>query len=699
MNTHHNLHTWLVLATTAILMCCGFARGWAQSVQQGITLEYKGSNPKTPMAGVSVTAANAGSVMSGDDGCFELRFRTLRTGDQIQFRRIELNGYEVMNTEALEVARVARQEGNATAERLAIVMAPTKMLRQLRDGYRSVAVERYKRQLHEAEAEAEKLRQQGQLQEQEFNERLDALEAEYDEKLNRLESYIDKFARIDLSDIDADEQHIVELVQAGQFDEALAIYDRQDLAARLRQSRADLQRLTDARQQITAAEQQKAQENLRLRQSIDRQITLLRMAGGEDNLQKVYRLYHETFLADTTDWEARRDYAKSLYEQGLNPESEHVLEAGIATTTNALARGMMYLDLMDSRWNADDVDQALAYADLAEQILAPLAEGNYTVYTRALPAYAFTQLQYSLIDGQAEKCQKVVSNIQEHWNPDTLNASSLSSYIELLGSMTDHYSLQLDHKQSLWCVEQGIKLGQCMQRQFPAQSTLFEIYAAACSTYALEGQVEQATEAARNSVRLLDDIVQKRIPTVLLHDAASSLFLISEALTYCEQYALADSIIRYEEHHQLFRDFETKFAGTNREVSGCYRLAKVAVLLHNGQTADAEQLANEAFGYLNAEQNEKMRPLNLGQIRQAQGNLSEAEQYYKEAIRACQKLNAESPSAWITDDICTCSLLLAQLYAQQGSRRQSDQMIKQAKKHAVFGYNQQKLDQIRNTHK
>lgn len=699
MKILRSVRSLLTLAFTAVLMCCSLQQGWAQSVQQGITLEYKGSNPKTPMAGVSVTAANAGSVMSGDDGCFELRFRTLRTGDQIQFRRIELNGYEVMNTEALEVARVARQEGNVEADRLPIVMVSSQMLRQLRDGYRSVAVERYKRQLREAEAEAEKLRQQGQLQEQEFNERLDALEAEYDEKLGKLETYIDRYARIDLSDLDADEQQIVELVKAGKFDEALQIYDRQDLASRLSQSRAERQKLEEARQQIALAEQQKADENQRLRQSIERQVLLLRMAGGQDNLQKIYDIVRLTFQADTTDWEARRDYAKTLFEQGLISESEQVLNAGIATTTDDLARGMMYLDLMDSRWNADDIEQALSYANVAEGILSPLADGNYTIYTRALPAYAFIQLQYNLLNGLTDNCPKVVSHIKEHWNPDTLNANSLSSYIALLGSMTDYYSLQLDHKQSLWCVEQGIELGRCMQRQFPTHSTLFEIYSAACSTYALEGLVDLATDAARNSVHLLNDILQKHIPSILLPDVAVSLFLISEALTYCEQYALADSIIMWEEQFQLFQNYETKFSDFNPEASGCYRLAKVAVLLHNGKTDDAEKLADEAFNYLNDEQIKFWRPVTLGRIRQAQGSISEAIHYYQDAISACQELNAENPSAWITDNICSYSLLLAQQYAQQGDRRQFDKMIKQAKKHAIFGYNLQKLDQIRKTYK
>ena len=85
----------------------------AQSVQSGLVLEYNGSLQKTPLSDVVITAGNAPIVTSDAEGQFSLSFRTLHAGDAIQFRRIERAGYEVMNTEALEAARVARNNDNA----------------------------------------------------------------------------------------------------------------------------------------------------------------------------------------------------------------------------------------------------------------------------------------------------------------------------------------------------------------------------------------------------------------------------------------------------------------------------------------------------------------------------------------------------------------------------------------------------------
>ena len=116
----------------------------SQSVQRGQVLEYQGTNPKTPLPRVHIAATNASATQSDADGHFTLQFRTLHAGDAIQFRRIELSGYEVMNSEALEVARVARPQGVSDDEApLRIIMAQRETLRRLREGYRAVSQQRY----------------------------------------------------------------------------------------------------------------------------------------------------------------------------------------------------------------------------------------------------------------------------------------------------------------------------------------------------------------------------------------------------------------------------------------------------------------------------------------------------------------------------------------------------------------------------
>lgn len=699
MKILRSVRSQLTLAFTAILMCCSLQQSWAQSVQQGITLEYKGSNPKTPMAGVSVTAANAGSVMSGDDGCFELRFRTLRTGDQIQFRRIELNGYEVMNTEALEVARVARQEGNAEADRLPIVMVQSQMLRQLRDGYRSVAVERYKRQLREAEAEAEKLRQQGQLQEQEFNERLDALEADYDEKLGKLETYIDRYARIDLSDLDADEQQIVELVKAGKFDEALQIYDSQNLASRLSQSRAERQKLEEARQQIALAEQQKADENQRLRQSIERQVLLLRMAGGQDNLQKIYDIVRLTFQADTTDWEARRDYAKTLFEKGLTQQSIDVLTTGIALCDDPYGQGMMHLDIMDAYQNIGETDNAYHQALEARSALWPLRETNYQVLSRALPAFTSIEVLYLLEKGDILSCQSAVERVTENWSPDSLNFYSLQSYLLMLTTLSDYYSRTADHKHSLWSAHEAIQLGQKVSQQFPSSTLLNDALANGCSIFAVEGLHDEAVEAARQCSSLWEKVAQKGINRSLLPHSALHYLLMAEAMTMLEDYSMLEAVITSEQQLHIFEQLQNHYPDLKLDFIAGYKLLQVELLLHKGALAEAQALTDKALTYLE-QTNDVMasfnRPVFEAKNLLAQGRPAEAAIRIQQAIDICEALYAADNDAWMADNLCQYYLLLASCQAATGDRKAYNKTMKRAERIAVFEIDTLRINNTKN---
>lgn len=269
-----------------LLLTVSYLYVHAQSVQQCLVTEYHGSNAKTPLAGVSVSAANAGASMSDQEGRLTLRFRSLKAGDKIQFRRIELNGYEVMNTEALEAARVSHLDTTA----LCIVMCRTEELAQLRDGYRTKAAQHYRQQMEAKRQQIEQLKRDGQLQLNEYNSHMDRLEEEYERQMSTLDTYVDKFARIDLSELDDTERQIVALVQEGRFDEAIARYDDMHLTERLAQGVKQQQQLTNDLQTIDSAIDAKHDEAERLEHGIDQQIELLQRVGGAENQEKIETL-------------------------------------------------------------------------------------------------------------------------------------------------------------------------------------------------------------------------------------------------------------------------------------------------------------------------------------------------------------------------------------------------------------------------
>ena len=683
-----------IMATSVVVM--------GQSVQRGQVLEYQGANPKTPLAKVHIAAANASAVQSDAEGQFTLQFRTLHAGDAIQFRRVELSGYEVMNTEALEVARVARVEAvdpSDQSAQLHIVMAPRETLHRLKEGYRVVSQKRYEEQMKAAEAEIKKLRDAGQLAESQYNERMNALEEEYEEKLSKLETYIDKFARIDLSDIDQEEQHIVELVQQGKFEEALQIYEGQHLHERLQKNKADIQQLTVVRNQLDDATRRKAQENLRLRQSIDRQVTLLRMAGGEDNLRKVHQLLRDTYLADTTYFEARRDYVMSLHYYYDYETIIQLLNSGIASEADPFARGMMVIDLMSIRWEQEQYDESYRLAQRADSILSPLQQSNYAVASRALPAWSFYQLQYWMRSGEFEACQPVAERLRREWAPDTLDINSLFAYINVLTALSDYYSGVGDQAQSLWCARQSLQLGEIMEQRNPWRSVLFDACANACSTFLMEGLRTEACQSARRCLTLLAERLKRGSAPSVYANVFSACNTLMQALVPAGEYALADSVAQWMQDHYVLNHLRLDDSLSRLHLS-LYQYYQAQVLLHKGQSTDAEALSIKALQTM--EESEEgadltvyLRPEWEARLALSQGQYSSAAKACQKAIKVCCDLYKESEDAWDADNVCRYYLLLAEIHLASGKSGKAKKTLQEAEKYAAFESNRQDISALR----
>lgn len=718
MNYYRNMY-FRFLTSLIVLLWSAIGLASAQSVQQGLAMEYKGKSEKQALAGVSVTAANAGSVISDEKGEFTLNFRTLKAGDQIQFRRIEMYGYEVMNTEALEVARIARaSQANSTttsssdnATPLQIVLAPHKLLQQLRDGYRSVASQRYQKQLAEAEAEAERLREAGQLAEADYNQRMDALEEEYEEKLSKLESYIDKFARIDLSDLDQDEQQIIDLVQAGDFDQALSLYDKQDLANRLAQSRADRQKLTDARQQIAQAEQQKARENQRLRESIERQILLLRMAGGEENRMKVHEILHQTYLADTTHIETLRDYVRSLVEYDRQDEAIALVRSAMLRPYDAedkeefFQHCMLLMELSRIYFQQQDMENSKLLALEVDSLYGSRLATDTKLASRVLPQVASFLLRQLLEEGETDKLQLQAEKLRRHWNPDSLHTGSLSAYADVCGALSDYYSHIGDTEQNHWAIATGIELGENLYARYPWAIFLADNYSTACGVYALDDMRGKAQAAARRAAELISlDLTQRR-GTQRLINSASDYYQLLEALTGMEEYTLADSLMQLQESQRVFAELDERYPGMLDAIHCIYQFSEARVRLHQGRIAEADSVIQTSLGTLSAMEDYASlyavhRPYLLGMLADAQGKNDEARELYLEAIRVQEEIyEASEHDTWEADQLCRNYLRMADLCGRQRDKKGLRSYLKLAEKVAAFPYNKTQVEEYKKKYK
>lgn len=288
----------------------------AQVVQRGLMLEYNEELAKSPLGGVEVVVRGAPSSVSDASGGFELEFLTQSGGERVSVTRIEKPGYEVFNKEALEQWNINPEEP------FRIVMCESGRFKRIRDNYSRVSSESYARQQASEESRLRELLEDGALKEEEYRKELYELKVEYQTKLDDIESYVDRFARIDLSELNEAEREIIRLVQAGDMEGAIAKYEAQDLVGKYRAETEDIREIETARESLDEAEQAKREGRDSLFAAVRRQLETYVLAGGEENYAKAGNLLREVALADTTNLEAVWEYVTFAYDQKDYREAE-----------------------------------------------------------------------------------------------------------------------------------------------------------------------------------------------------------------------------------------------------------------------------------------------------------------------------------------------------------------------------------------
>ncbi len=316
--TTHNQKSAKRAFLTLIAMIATTLTALGQATQPCIVKQYNQKQTKTPLPGVQVEVRDAGSAASGTDGTLTLRFATLKPGDKVTLRRVTKAGYEIFNKTAIDQWNVSRSQ-----QRLEIVLVKSDYFAQLKNNLTSSSTDNYKKKYEQAKAELARQQKAGKLKEEEYRKRINDLEDQYDNALKNLDSYIDQFARIDLSVVSAEEQRILEMVEQGKIDEAVKAYEELDITGKLRQARKNKKALSEAKARIEEEEAQQDQTIKELKEKQKREIATLKLAGGKENYDKVAQMLKENALADTTDINAVWEYAKYALVQGNNKDALH----------------------------------------------------------------------------------------------------------------------------------------------------------------------------------------------------------------------------------------------------------------------------------------------------------------------------------------------------------------------------------------
>lgn len=231
---------------------------------------------------------NAGRTLTDQDGKFMLYFRTLKPGDKVEVRDIGKMGYEVFNKDAVEAWRVGNDDAPFT-----IVLCKSETFKALKDKYNAIASMSYAQQEAKEVAKLNELLKKGKMQQADYERQVQELKNQYEEQLENLDSYIDRFARIDLSELSAEEQEIVQLVQDGQIDPAIERYDKMNLLAKMEELSKQQAEVQSAQAALAQKQQEIAAQEMKVYEMISNQISLLGLAGGKENFARIATL-HET---------------------------------------------------------------------------------------------------------------------------------------------------------------------------------------------------------------------------------------------------------------------------------------------------------------------------------------------------------------------------------------------------------------------
>ena len=380
----------------------------AQTTQAGRIVEYNGDSSKTPSEGVEINIRNAATTTSDSDGRFILEFKTMRPGQHVNVNSIIKEGYEIFHLEAISQWNINPDEP------FTIVMVNSTRFKEMCDKYHSTSSQSYRAQ-HEADLRnLEMERESGRITLERYEQERAELIANYEHRLNSLTDYINRFARIDLENLSTVEREIVTAIENGNIDQAIAMYEDQQLVHTF---------LT----QVSQRDEELAAMNQSINntyEAISRQILVYMLAGGKENFDKVFEIYELMLAKDPTNTLIASDYTSFLLQQGHYTRAidiAHIIlqsnpdDATYTTTCHEIACAYIY---------SNNYDQARKYA---MEGLARCSEEE-TIYYSLQHDLSEVYLAHGDMD-------KVRATTQIILNSEYANAISISSAANTLGNL------------------------------------------------------------------------------------------------------------------------------------------------------------------------------------------------------------------------------------------------------------------------
>jgi len=192
------------------------------SIHAQVTLKgaaVKMNSAFTPVAGVEVVVQGGVPTLTDGAGTFILKLPHMEPGDLLFDIRIHKQDMEIVNLKEVE-QWVASEDIFYK-----VVLCPKGYIEQSRRKFYNIGKSHYQREYERKLNELRVTREQQQVDTSAFEQEMARLSQEYDRRMKLLDYYADKFARINKDELSAMEQQALALVEKGDIDGAIHIYE------------------------------------------------------------------------------------------------------------------------------------------------------------------------------------------------------------------------------------------------------------------------------------------------------------------------------------------------------------------------------------------------------------------------------------------------------------------------------------------
>ena len=354
----------LLRAFISMLFLCAPIFSLAQVSQRGFVKEYNEKDEKTPLSNVEIVVDNAGTTVSGKDGRFILQFQTLKAGDQVYLKRLGKKGYELFNTDAVKQWNISKEDKPFT-----IVMCRTDIFKRICDNYAKTSYASYARQHKADSVRLAEERVNGRLKENEYKEKLAQLQQHYEQDLKNINKYVERFARIDLSELSDKEKQITNLIGIGEIDKANELYEEMQIEKKYAEKIKNIKAVEEAEKTIERQKMKEKAEKDSLFKIFMRSIDVLKLAGGVGNFTKIDKKFRDIIDMDSTNVSALVEYAIFTLDQ----HNELKAESSLKKIENLLGKNendtliWVYMEYAKINYHKGNYQKAEDYLAKAQQ--------------------------------------------------------------------------------------------------------------------------------------------------------------------------------------------------------------------------------------------------------------------------------------------------------------------------------------------